>query len=153
MDGRRWMGFVVVVQRTMGAGYNIVYTTNPFFLFCCRLFVRSIVSTCKRFNLPIPTRPEPLFTYFPLVSPLKKTEQDGFNLGEDNKIRSIYIKDGTLRLEISAILRPGRFLEWPLWRAAAPMRARTSRRCLTTLRAAAVMLSAQHARPAPRATA
>jgi len=77
---------------------------------CPKMFERNIVSMCKQLNLPIPTRPEPLFTYFPLVSPLKKTEQDGFNLGEDNKIRSIYIKNGALRLELSVILRPGRFL-------------------------------------------
>lgn len=77
---------------------------------CPKVLERNIVATCKRLNLPIPTRPEPLFTYIPLVSPLKKTEQDGFNLGEDNKIKSIYIKNGALRLELSAILRPGRFL-------------------------------------------
>jgi len=77
---------------------------------CPKVLERNIVSTCKKLNLPIPTRPEPLFTYIPLVSPVKKTEQDGFNLGEDNKIKSIYIKNGALRLELSFTLRPGRFL-------------------------------------------
>jgi len=77
---------------------------------CPKVMERSIVSTCKQLNLPIPTRPEPLFSYFPLVSPLKKTEQDGFNMGEDNKIESIYIKNSALRLDISFIWRPGRFL-------------------------------------------
>jgi hypothetical protein len=45
-----------------------------------------------------------------LVSPIKKTEDDGFNLGDDNRIKSIFIKDNALRFEISAVLRPGRFL-------------------------------------------
>jgi len=31
-------------------------------------------------------------------------------LGEDNAITSLYIKDGALRFEMSAVLRPGRFL-------------------------------------------
>lgn len=77
---------------------------------CPKVMERSIVSTCKQLNLPIPTRPKPIYSYIPLVSPLKKTEQDGFNLGEDNKLSSIFIKDGALRVEFSAILRPGRFL-------------------------------------------
>ena len=61
-------------------------------------------------KLPVPKRPEPLYQFFPLVSPIKATEQDGFNLGEDNRIKSIYIQDDALKFEISAILRPGRFL-------------------------------------------
>jgi hypothetical protein len=72
--------------------------------------VNSIVSVCKNFDLPIPQRPEPLYSFFPLVSPIKKTDQDGFNLGEDNRIHSIYVKDNALRLEMSSVLRPGRFL-------------------------------------------
>lgn len=65
---------------------------------------------CKTFKLPIPTRPKPIEQYFPLVSPIQKTEDDGFNLGDDNRIKSIFIKDNALRFEISAVLRPGRFL-------------------------------------------
>lgn len=72
--------------------------------------VFSIVALCKTFKLPIPTRPDPIEKFFPLVSPIKKTEDDGFNLGDDNRIRSIFIKDNALRFEISAVLRPGRFL-------------------------------------------
>ena len=68
------------------------------------------MTLCKAFKLPIPTRPEPIEKFFPLVSPIKKTEADGFNLGNDNRIKSIYVKDNALRFEISAILRPGRFL-------------------------------------------
>ena len=70
----------------------------------------SIVSTCKNFNWPIPERPEPLYKFIPLVSPIKKTEQDGFNLGDDNRIQAIYAKDNALRFEMSSVLRPGRFL-------------------------------------------
>jgi len=68
------------------------------------------VSAFKTFQLPVPAKPEPLYTFFPLVSPLKATDQDGYNLGEDNRIKSIFIKDGALHFEVSAILRPGRFL-------------------------------------------
>lgn len=77
---------------------------------CPKAWERNTVSVCKKFFNYTPTRPKPLYTYVPLVSPLKKTDQDGFNLGEDNRIKSIYIKDGALRFEISAVLRPGRFL-------------------------------------------
>ena len=31
-------------------------------------------------------------------------------MGEDNRIKSIYVQDDALRFEISAVLRPGRFL-------------------------------------------
>mmetsp|Transcript_2496 Transcript_2496/g.3331 ORF Transcript_2496/g.3331 Transcript_2496/m.3331 type:complete len:1145 (-) Transcript_2496:48-3482(-) len=77
---------------------------------CPKSWERNIVYLCKNFKLPVPERPEPVDKFFPLVSPIKATEQDGFNLGEDNRIKSIYIKDDALRFEISAVLRPGRFL-------------------------------------------
>ena len=54
---------------------------------------------------------QPLYTFIPLVSPLKKNDDmDGFNLGEDNQIKFIDIKNGKLLIEFSALLRPGRFL-------------------------------------------
>jgi Ca2+-binding EF-hand superfamily protein len=54
---------------------------------------------------------QPLYTFIPLVSPLKKNDNmDGFNLGEDNQIKFIDIKNGKLLIEFSALLRPGRFL-------------------------------------------
>merc|ERR1719223_709084 len=77
---------------------------------CPKAWERNIVSACKNLELPVPKRPEPLYQFIPLVSPIKKTEQDGFNLGEDNRIKSIYVQDDALRFEISAVLRPGRFL-------------------------------------------
>ena len=75
-----------------------------------RFLLYSIVSACKKFNLAVPKRPEPLYKFIPLVSPIQKTEQDGFNLGDDNRIKSIFVKDGALRFEMSLVLRPGRFL-------------------------------------------
>jgi hypothetical protein len=41
---------------------------------------------------------------------VEEDQKDGFNLGEDNRIHTIYIKDGALHFELSAVLRPGRFL-------------------------------------------
>jgi hypothetical protein len=53
------------------------------------------------FDYTIPTF-QPLYTYIPLVSPLKKNDNmDGFNLGEDNQIRFIDINNGKLRIEVS----------------------------------------------------
>lgn len=37
-------------------------------------------------------------------------DKDGFDLGEDNCIKSISVQDGALRFEMSAVVRPGRFL-------------------------------------------
>lgn len=70
----------------------------------------SIVSACKRLGLPVPERPDPIYSFFPIYSPFKVEDNDGFDLGPDNQIKSIYIKQGALRFELSAVLRPGRFL-------------------------------------------
>jgi hypothetical protein len=66
----------------------------------------------KTFNLEPPKRPKPLYFFFPIHSPFRveNNEKDGFYLGEDNCIKSIYIQDNALRFELSAVLRPGRFL-------------------------------------------
>jgi len=77
---------------------------------CPRVIERNIVLICKSLGLPIPKRPEPLYTYFPLVSNVKVSENDGFDLGQDNCIKTIEIRNGSLRFEICSILRPGRFL-------------------------------------------
>jgi len=77
---------------------------------CPKAWERNIVSACKRLNLPIPEKPKPIYSYIPLVSPLKKNDKDGFNLGDDNKIKSIEVRNGALCFELSAVLRPGRFL-------------------------------------------
>lgn len=70
----------------------------------------SVESVCDAFNIGKPRRPVPIYTFFPIYSPFKLEEDDGFDLGEDNSITSLYIKDGTLRFEMKAVLRPGRFL-------------------------------------------
>jgi ZipA, C-terminal FtsZ-binding domain len=55
-------------------------------------------------------RPKPLYSFFPIYSPFKLEDNDGFDLGEDNQIKSIFVQDDALRFELSAVLRPGRFL-------------------------------------------
>ena len=60
--------------------------------------------------MPPPKRPDPLYSFFPIYSPFKVNEQAGFDMGQDNRLRKIFIKDGKLRFEMRTILRPGRFL-------------------------------------------
>ena len=57
-----------------------------------------------------PRRPKPLYSFFPVYSPFKVDENDGFDLGDDNRIKRIYIEDGALKFEMKATIRPGRFL-------------------------------------------
>lgn len=73
---------------------------------CPSAWERNIKATFRRFKMKEPERPPPIYTFFPL--PLK--EKTGYYLGEDNMIKSVYIKDEALRFEISAVVRPGRFL-------------------------------------------
>ena len=80
---------------------------------CPKELENSIRATCKEwFDYTIPkSKFEPLYAYIPLVSPLKKNDKmDGFNMGEDNQIKSIEIKNGKLMIQFCAFLRPGRFL-------------------------------------------
>ena len=65
---------------------------------------------CNLFDIQKPPRPQPIYSFFPIYSPFKVTDNDGFDLGEDNCIKSIDIQEGALRFELSAVLRPGRFL-------------------------------------------
>ena len=62
---------------------------------------KSIVSACTNLKLPVPTRPAPIYTYIPLVSPIKKNDKDGYNMGDDNCLKSTDIKDGALRIVVS----------------------------------------------------
>lgn len=71
---------------------------------------RRISTFCSVLGLHKPARPPPIYSFFPIYSPFKLQDDDGFDLGADNSIKSLYIKDGALRFEMSAILRPGRFL-------------------------------------------
>jgi len=78
----------------------------------CPKDLEKVVRTqCKEwFGYTIPNF-KPLYTFIPLVSPLKKNDKmDGFNMGEDNQIKSIDIKNGKLEFSFCAFLRPGRFL-------------------------------------------
>jgi hypothetical protein len=77
---------------------------------CPEAIDKGIQAVCKAFGIPAPKRPEPVYSFFPIYSPFKVDDNDGFDMGEDNCIRSIYIRDGKLRFEMSAVLRPGRFL-------------------------------------------
>jgi hypothetical protein len=61
-------------------------------------------------GMPPPKRPEPYYSFFPIYSPFKVNENAGFDMGEDNQLRKIFIKDGKLRFEMRSVLRPGRFL-------------------------------------------
>jgi|GWRWMinimDraft_5_1066013.scaffolds.fasta_scaffold06178_1 hypothetical protein len=85
-----------VIERKWVLSNNILYygflwnllTTVIIFSFTI-IFFLSIVLICKSLGLPIPKRPEPLYTYFPLVSNVKVSENDGFDLGQDNCIKTI----------------------------------------------------------------
>jgi len=70
----------------------------------------SIMQYSSLFGIENPKKPEPIYSFFPIYSPFKLEDNDGFDLGEDNRIKSIYAKDNALRFELSAVLRPGRFL-------------------------------------------
>jgi hypothetical protein len=65
---------------------------------------------CDALRIERPPRPKPIYSFFPIYSPFKLNDDDGFNLGDDNTINSLYINDGALCFEMSTVLRPGRFL-------------------------------------------
>ncbi|GKY93908.1 hypothetical protein MPSEU_000357700 [Mayamaea pseudoterrestris] len=79
---------------------------------CPKAWERVVNQCCEFFSISERQKPKPLYFFFPIYSPFKMEdpENDGFDLGEDNKVKSIYIKDNALRFELSAVLRPGRFL-------------------------------------------
>jgi hypothetical protein len=85
--------------------HSLTFTTM-----CCISSDASIERVCDALSIEAPPKPSPLYTFFPIYSPFKLQDDDGFDLGEDNSITSLYIKDGALRFELSAVLRPGRFL-------------------------------------------
>mmetsp|Transcript_102585 Transcript_102585/g.208907 ORF Transcript_102585/g.208907 Transcript_102585/m.208907 type:complete len:953 (+) Transcript_102585:13-2871(+) len=78
---------------------------------CPKTLERGLAAACETFGLPPPKRPEPYYSFFPIYSPFKVDDDTGgFDMGEDNCIRSIYVQNGKLRFEMSVVLRPGRFL-------------------------------------------
>jgi hypothetical protein len=70
----------------------------------------SVREIYKAFNMKAPPPPKPLYSFFPIYSPFKLEDNDGFDLGEDNRLKEIYIQDEALCFKMSAVLRPGRFL-------------------------------------------
>ena len=88
--------------------------TIPFFLVMTYIYIYThthrIDFVFDKLGLDTPDPPEPLYSFFPIYSPFKLNDDDGFDLGEDNKIQTIYVQDNALRFELSAVLRPGRFL-------------------------------------------
>eukprot|EP00532_Pseudo-nitzschia_australis_P009078 CAMPEP_0168172088 /NCGR_PEP_ID=MMETSP0139_2-20121125/5052_1 /TAXON_ID=44445 /ORGANISM="Pseudo-nitzschia australis, Strain 10249 10 AB" /LENGTH=964 /DNA_ID=CAMNT_0008089685 /DNA_START=123 /DNA_END=3017 /DNA_ORIENTATION=- len=78
---------------------------------CPKALERGLGAVCKTLGLPPPNRPEPYYSFFPIYSPFKVDDDTGgFDMGEDNCIRSIFVRNGKLRFEMSVVLRPGRFL-------------------------------------------
>ena len=66
---------------------------------------------CEQLQIPVPDKPDPIYSFFPIYSPFKVSDENaGFDMGEDNRLRKIFIKDGALRFEMRSVLRPGRFL-------------------------------------------
>ncbi|KAG7361590.1 EF hand domain containing protein [Nitzschia inconspicua] len=96
--------------RKNGHVIRLVEPELAFVFECPEAVDKGIQTICEVFGIPAPKRPEPLYSFFPIYSPFKVDDNDGFDMGEDNCIRSIYIRDGKLRFEMSAVLRPGRFL-------------------------------------------
>ena len=87
---------------------TIDFSLIAYIYFCHK--IRSIGTICRALTIEPPSRPSPLYTFFPIYSPFKLQDDDGFDLGEDNSVTSLYIKDGALRFEMRSVLRPGRFL-------------------------------------------
>jgi hypothetical protein len=77
--------------------------------FFCDVLIR-ITAVYKKLGKPPPQRPEPIYSFFPIYSPFQVDENAGYDMGEDNRLKRIFIKDGKLRLEMTSVLRPGRFL-------------------------------------------
>lgn len=73
-------------------------------------FANRISNICGEIGVTAPKRPDPLYSFFPIYSPFKVNENAGFNMGEDNRLLKIFVKDGKLRFEMRSVLRPGRFL-------------------------------------------
>ncbi|EED89538.1 predicted protein [Thalassiosira pseudonana CCMP1335] len=97
--------------RANGRIIGLLQPEIAIFAECPKEIEKKVRSSVKEwFDYTIPTF-QPLYAYIPLVSPLKKDDKmDGFNLGEDNQINSIEVKNGKLCFEMSSFLRPGRFL-------------------------------------------
>jgi ZipA, C-terminal FtsZ-binding domain len=85
-------------------------------LYICLIYIgippphHSFKTVSDALNIKRPLRPKPIYSFFPIYSPFKLDDDSGFDLGEDNKISSLYIQNGALCFEMTSVLRPGRFL-------------------------------------------
>ena len=78
---------------------------------CPPVVEKGVNAVCGAMGFIPPERPDPYYSFFPIYSPFQVDDDTGgFDMGEDNCIRSIYVRNGKLRFEISVVLRPGRFL-------------------------------------------
>jgi len=100
-----------VSRKSIGCTWTLTHILRHSLLtLCFYATTNSIGALCDALTIRKPPRPQPLYSFFPIYSPFKLDEDPGFYLGEDNAIESLYIQDGALRFEMSAVLRPGRFL-------------------------------------------
>lgn len=97
--------------RKNGQVIKLVEPELAFVFKCPATLEKGLISACKTIGLKAPQRPDPYYSFFPIYSPFKVDDDTGgFDMGEDNCLRSVYIRNGKLRFELSVVLRPGRFL-------------------------------------------
>lgn len=94
--------------RKNGRFIRLVEPELAFFWECPPKVQESIAMLFRNLGMEPPSRPEVFF--FPIYSPFKPDDNDGFDMGEYNAFHNIYVHKGALRFELSAVLRPGRFL-------------------------------------------
>lgn len=93
-----------------GHSIRLVEPELAFVFECPQAIENGLMTVCEKLGMPAPERPDPIYSFFPIYSPFKMNDNGGFYMGEDNRIRKIFIKDGKLRLEMRTVLKPGRFL-------------------------------------------
>jgi hypothetical protein len=96
--------------RNRGQAIRLVEPELAFVFECPKSLEQLVELGCEQIGVPPPSKPEPIYSFFPIYSPFKLNDNAGFDMGEDNRLRSIYIKNGALHFEMRAVLRPGRFL-------------------------------------------
>ncbi|KAL3913897.1 MAG: hypothetical protein SGARI_000416, partial [Bacillariaceae sp.] len=97
--------------RKNGHVIRLVEPELAFVFECPEAIDRLAQAGFQAIGLEPPKRPEPIYSFFPIYSPFKVDDDNGgFDMGEDNCIKSINIRNGKLQFEMSVVLRPGRFL-------------------------------------------
>jgi hypothetical protein len=89
--------------RRDGHVIRLVEPELAFIFECPETLDRLVQSGCRALGLVPPKRPEPVYSFFPIYSPFKVDDNDGFDMGDDNR-------NGKLQFQMSVVLRPGRFL-------------------------------------------